>query len=199
MATNPNDIIEIAARAEFEGVEDVVNVYQFQYQGAAACTDYETILDLSNRLDSLYGGIISHQSNTLVYRDLSFRNLTQGTILGLTPWPTRTVGGAASSNLAPGVAAVINAVTQVSRVILRKYLGGFTVLGLDSNGSFTSGLTAAILTFGSNLIAPYVGGGTRNWQYGYFSPKTSGFEIPTSATVTDIPGYQRRRKQGRGV
>jgi len=199
MSTNPNDVIEVAARAEFEGVEDTVNVYQFQYTGPAACTDFETILDLSNRLDGLYAPFASAQSTSYLYRDLTFRNITQSTLLGVTPWPARTAGSSASNNLPPGVAVVVNAGTSIARVILRKFIGGFTAAVLDPNGTFTSAITSLVVTFASTLISPYTGGGTRTWQYGYFSPKAAGFVIPTSATVTDIPGYQRRRKQGRGV
>lgn len=198
MAVNQFQIVEIAARCEFTGVEDVTNVYQLQLTSPNPVADSVAILQLSNWIDGLYTGILASQSSDFIYRDLTFRNKTTATIMGITPWPTKTTGSAAIYNNPPGVAAVINMATTASKVILRKFLGGWVQAALDADGTFTTALTAALVTFGNTLINGTASGGDV-WAYGHLSPKTGNFEIPVAATATDIPGYQRRRKQGRGV
>lgn len=197
MAVNTNDILEIAARAEFEGVEDVLNVYQYQYTGAPTILDSDAVDDLSNEVDDLYGFIVGNQSADYIYRDITIRNITQLAVLGVIPWPVKVAGTAPVDNLPPGVAGLINMATGIARVVLRKYFGGFVVSTLDTDGRFVSGVVAQFILFGLRLISPVDVLG-RTYQYGHFSPKTLQFEVPTSVTATDIPGYQRRRKQGRG-
>ncbi len=198
MPTNQNDVIEVSARGEFNGIEDVVNVFQFQLTSVGDVTEAVTLTDLSVHLDNIFGNLGASQTDDFVYRDLTFRNITQDLVLGVIPWPTLTVGGSASGNLPPGVAGVINMATNVARVVLRKFIGGLGVGILDANGTFTGSLLTILGSFASDLLATLVVGGN-DWEYGFFSPKTLAFEVPVGATITDIPGYQRRRKQGRGV
>jgi len=198
MTVQVDDLLEVACRCEHEGVEDVVNVYQYQYKGTGAETDAIVLDDLADKLDGLYAGFPGIQSSTFIYRDITVRNLTQSTILGVVPWPILTAGGSSAPNLPPGVAGVINMATNVARVVLRKFLGGFVSSALDNDGTFTPALTGIMLAFGAALI-PGFSVLTRVYAYGHLSAKTLNFEIPTSITATDVPGYQRRRKQGRGV
>jgi hypothetical protein len=80
---------------------------------------------------------------------------------------------------------------------MRKYFGVFTEADIDANGTWGTGLVAAMVVVAGFLLAPLVAANGA-YEYGYLSPKTSNFEVPTGAVVTDIPAYQRRRRQGRG-
>jgi hypothetical protein len=153
---------------------------------------------LSNWIDTSYAGIALWQPTDFTYRDLTFRNVTTGLLMGITPWPVLLTGAGAPVNTPPGIAGVINMATNVARVILRKYIGGILTAALDPDGTFIAAFQAALVTFGNVIINGTSSGGDV-WAYGHLSDKTGNFEIPNSATATDIPGYQRRRKQGRGV
>lgn len=198
MAVNQFDIVEISARAEFGGVEDVVNVYQMQLTTVSPVADSVAITQLAAFIEGLYGPLISSQSTDYLYRDLTFRNLTTSTIMAITPWPSLIAGSGGAVNNPPGIAGVVNMATNVARVVLRKFIGGLVTAALDPDGTFTAVLQAALVTFGNTLINGTSSGGDV-WAYGHLSPKTLQFEIPASAVATDVPGYQRRRKQGRGV
>lgn len=192
------DVIEISARGEFAGVEDTVNVYQFQLQTAAPVADATAITQLAGHLDDIYDNIQPLQTTSYLYRDLSFRNITQDTVLGVVPWPTKVAGASVGKAMPPGVAGLINMATNIARVVLRKYLGGLTDAVLEIDGTFTSVLVAALVQFAADLLALFITG-SETWAYGHLSPKTAAFEQPVAGVVTDIPAYQRRRKQGRGV
>jgi len=188
----------IMAWCEANGVEDVINVFQWINTTGSSLTDAQAVADIRAHLDTIYGALVIGQVDTFIYRDINFRNVTQGIIMGTFPWPTLTAGLSATNQIPPGVALVINFATSVPRVILRKYLGGWPVSVIDNDGTFNAAIMVSAAAWALALTAGIVGpNGT--WSYGYLSPKTSNFEIPVSYSVTDIPGYQRRRKQGRGV
>lgn len=198
MAVNTNDVIEVSARCEFGGVEDVINVYQFRMTTAGPVDDDDVMLDLGLWLEDVYQPVITSQTNDFAYRDIAFRNVTQSTVMGTIAWPTYTAGAAAPNNIPPGLAALINFATNKARVILKKYIGGWILSGLEADGTFTGGLVALMLSLGIRLLSGWVGAyGT--YEYGYLSPKTLSWEVPVGYTVTDVPAYQRRRKQGRGA
>ena len=198
MTVAQNDVVEIAARAEFRGVEDVVNVYQFQLTSATPMADGVAMIQLGGHINAMYLNAVAYQTSDFLYRDLTYRNITTGLLMGVTPWPSVVSGTAGATNNPPGIAGVINMATTVARVILRKYIGGLTSTLIDADGTFSASVQAMLLVIGNYLIGGLSSGGD-TWEYGHLSPKTLGFEVPASATATDIPGYQRRRKQGRGV
>ena len=198
MAVNPQDILEITCRGEFNGVEDVVNVYQYRYTGASVAADADVISDFETEMESLYTPFVPDQMPTYEYRDITIRNLTQSVIMSVGAWPTLTDGTSAGKANPPGIAGLINMATTIVKVVLRKYLGGFAQSIVDDDGTFTTAFTAKLLVFGLQLILGF-SVTVRGYDYGHLSPKTTNFEVPTSASVTDIPAYQRRRKQGRGV
>lgn len=198
MTVEDDDILEVTARCEANGVEDVVNVFQFRNVTGSSLTDAEAVADIRLYLDDEYDNLTASQADTFVYRDITFRNITQSVLMGTFGWPTLTTGDSALAQIPPGCAGLVNCATNVARVVLKKYFGGWVTATLDNDGSFSSAVTAAILQFGLNLLGGIVGPNGA-WEYGYFSPKTMQWEKPVSATATDIPAYQRRRKQGRGV
>jgi hypothetical protein len=126
------------------------------------------------------------------------RNTTQSSVLGVFSWPTISVGVAAAVNMPPGVGGLINMATTIARVVLRKYIAGFVSTAYEADGTLVDSVVAVLLQFGADLLDGLIVG-ARSYIYGHLSPKTASFEVPVSATVTDIPAYQRRRKQGRGV
>lgn len=198
MTVNQNDIIEVAARMEFDGVEDVINVYQLQYLDPASLSDTQVILDINQFLNVLYGLLVAAMPLIEFFRDFRYRNITQGTLMGLVGWPGFVTGEGLGQALPPGLALLVSYNTVVPRVGMRKYYGTFTEDNNDADGTWSAALTAVGSAVAAATIPPFIGiVGT--YQFGYLSPKTAAFEVPVGATVTDIPAYQRRRRQGRGA
>lgn len=197
MVNNQNDIIEVAARGEFNGVEDVVNVFQFQYLTAGTINDQGLADDLIEILETVYSLLDGAMTVLQLFRDLRIFNKTQDRVLGTYPWDTMTAGSDATDPTAPGVGTLVNYSTGVPRVAPRKYYGVFCIDRMDADGTWTAVHTALLASAGAALLGVLTGTlGT--YRYGYLSPKTAAFESAQSVTVTDIPCYQRRRKQGRG-
>lgn len=197
MTVNVGDVVEIAVRMEANGVEDIVNVYQFQNNTPAGFVDTIFMDHMADFFDDIYTPLLTGQADTFVYRDMTFRNVTQAVLMGVRTWPVITAGASATAQIPPGVAGLINFPTIIPRVILKKYIGGFVVSLIDGDGSFTTAVTALLLQMAADLLTGPVGV-MIGVDYGYLSPKTLNFEVPTGGLGTDIPAYQRRRKQGRG-
>lgn len=197
MAVEQNDVLEASARMEFNGVEDIVNVYQFQLTTTGPITDSQGVDDILLILEAIYLVLVAQQSVLTLYRDIRVVNKTQSTILGTFLWPSLTAGTAAVAAQAPGVCGLVSLATAVPRVNLRKYYGDMVTATMENDGTFASFVTTALTNISAMLLTQRVQvNGT--WRYGYLSPKSLAWELPLSAIVTDIPAYQRRRKQGRG-
>lgn len=197
MSTVQFDIIEAAARMEYDGVDDVINTYQFQLTSALTVSDAQTLIDLLVILEELYTLIVTSQTTFLSYRDIRFTNVTQDLLLGTVGWPTLTVGTGAVDAIPPGVASLANFNTNIPRVTLRKYFGGLDLDNLDQDGTFTAVFGLVMADIQAFLLEAQIQGNDV-WRYGYLSPKTGTFVVPVGSSWTDIPAYQRRRKQGRG-
>lgn len=197
MAIEQDDILEVSARMEFNGVEDIVNVYQFQLTTPGPITDQQGVDDVLLIIEAIYTALVALQSTLTLYRDIRVTNKTQLAILGTFLWPSLTAGTAAVIAQAPGVCGLVSLATAVPRVNLRKYYGDMVTSTMELDGTFASFVTTALTTISGTLLTQRVQvNGT--WRYGYLSPKSLAWELPLSAVVTDIPAYQRRRKQGRG-
>jgi hypothetical protein len=197
MAVNQGDIIQAVAAMEWDGVEDVLNIYQFQLQSPASVTEAGVISDLTDFLDSAYDVLKLFLTTLLTFKEIRLLNKTQDVILGTFPWPTLVAGTGATDTQAPGVCALINFTTTKPRVSPRKYLGVFTEGALGANGAFGPSVVAALAIFAGLFIGDIVQpNGT--YLYGYDSPKTLQFETPNGVSTGSVPAYQRRRKQGRG-
>lgn len=197
MTMNQDDVVEVAARMEFNGTDDVVNVFQFQKVDAIPTVDADGVDDLINILEVFYTLINAVFTTLLLYRDLRVTNVTQSIVLGTFPWPNLVAGLDANDPTPPGVSALINWNTGVARVSPRKYLGVLAEDSVQAQAVWEPGVVAVLALMGANLIGT-LSKPNSDWQYGFLSPKTLSFEPVISATVSNIPAYQRRRKQGRG-
>lgn len=197
MTVQQFDVLEVTARGEFNGIEDVVNVFQYRYESVPPIADNLAVDDILNIMETLY--IILNGAITILqlYRDIRIANQTQGTLMGRFSWPTLVAGAGIGPTVAPGVAFLTSLTTPVPRVGMRKYWGVMTDANMDADGTWGAAIVVAGLTVNIAMLNPFaaVNG---SWQFGYTSPKTLAFEIPTGGVVTDIPAYQRRRRQGRG-
>jgi len=197
MTTHQYDVIEAAARWEYNAVEDVVNVFQFQKTDAGDISDSNTIDDILDLVEAVYTLLLGIITTIQVARDIRISNVSQNYVLSTEPWPSITAGTGTGDPLPPGVAGLVNFRTTVAKVNPRKYFGALTEANNAATGLITVAGTTALSNAGALLLTSMLGT-YASWEYGYLSPKTSNFEQVQSYSVTNVPAYQRRRKQGRG-
>lgn len=198
MTVQSGNVMQMSARLEFDGTEDVMNVFQFRNDEVVGVDDQVMIDALITYLETLYTLINASLVTLMSYRDIRAANISSGEVFGTFPWPTLVNGLNAGAAMAPGVALLANFSTGVSRVTPRKYFGVFPTSTMAADGLFGAGVVAAVASVAAAMIGPLTASGI-SFTYGYRSPKTVDFEPVVAATVGDVPAYQRRRKQGRGV
>jgi hypothetical protein len=102
--------------------------------------------------------------------------------------------------LPSGVAALMTAYTDTSRVVGKKYFVGLSETA-QTAGLWVVGVLAAMLQSAivwGTVFASGDAGST--WIPGVYSSKAVAFKGFTPAVATrDVPAYQRRRKQGVGT
>lgn len=197
MTVNQNDVLEVSARMEFNGTEDIVGVYQFQKTDAVPTADALVVTDILNIMETIYLVLNTGFQLLQLYRDIRIANKTQATVIGTFGWPTLTAGVNTFDATAPGVCALVNFTTPVPKVNPRKYFGVFTEPNMQVDGTWSGGLITLVGSAVAFLVLPIVEV-NGNYQYGYDSPKSGLFESAAALVITDVPAYQRRRKQGRG-
>jgi len=193
-----NDILRADAVMEFGGTEDVINAYQFRYVGSGATDDATALDDLADFLDAVYTWIVATINVVVAFKHIRGANITQDTLLGISTWPALTAGTSAGVPTPPGVAPLVEFPTNIPRVTLRKFGAPTSQAFVTAAGVYSTSLTGAYASFVVALLAGYTTG-IRSYEYGYLSPKTGTWLVPTVGLVTNVPAYQRRRRQGRGA
>lgn len=197
MTIQNDDIMEVAARMSFDGANDQIGSYQFRLATGGPITDEEGIDDLLAVMELIYTIVDQLMTLKLLFDDIRIFNQTQSVLLGIHDWPTLVAGTETQHPIPPGVAALINFSTEVPKVILRKFFGGFTEDQNQDDGTWNGTLVNAVADIGVLMLADFnMTNGT--WEYGYNSPKILDWVRPNGASNNDIPAYQRRRKQGSG-
>jgi len=103
--------------------------------------------------------------------------------------------------LPSGVAALMTAYTDLSRVLGKKYIPGLAEPG-QTAGVWIGAVLAAMADSADEWVTHFasLGDPLSEWYPGVYSLKATGFKIFTSEVIVrDIPAYQRRRKAGVGT
>lgn len=196
MATQ-GEIFQGTGRMDFDGINEINNVYQFRLESAVPITDEEAVDDILEIIDDVIQFLTTFLSVLVVARDIVVRRLSPATVFGAFPWPTFTAGVATADATPPGVAGQVYFSTAIPRVILRKYYGVFNETQISTAGDLRNTVRDAMALIGAKLLLS-ITATNGVWRYGYFSPKVAGFVEPTVATIPTPFSYQRRRKPGVG-
>jgi len=197
MPVSQSQVVTVAARAEQNGVEDIVNVFDLQKTDAGTIDNTATLSDIEDWIEGLYLILRVLQLATTVYREIKVYNRSLGTVIGTVSITNPSAGSASGSDLPPGAAGLISFPTEVGKVIGRKYIGGLSTGLLDTDGTMLSFAVTNLVNAGNYMRASYVGT-NGSWQYGVWDKNSAILRVPIATIVTDVFAYQRRRKTGRG-
>lgn len=194
MAVAPLDVIQTIVEMTLFGSK-VLNVFHLMCIGGGS--DPDVMEDIAVDLDDKYALLQPYLINDLSFDGFVFKNITQNYNMGEAPFITLTVGAQSAEPLPPGTAALITLRTPVPKTRGRKFIPGIGI------GSMSGGLlTGSLLTEAENFAASMIGGfiGDVNglvFDYGVTNAVLDFVEF-TEAVVSNVPAYQRRRKQGVG-
>lgn len=197
MAVNPGDVIRVDAVGLYDGTEDIINTFQYQLGALFAQTEADVLTDVRDIVAAFYGIVNALLVARTIFDRIRAYNLTQDVLLGELAFTTPIVGTGGSNSDAPGIAGLLSLKTIYSRVVLRKYLGPLAKGLIDDDGNITTA-GVAVLTNGAAYLLAQQAKPTGDYRYGYLSPVVGGFVTPNTASVTNNPAYQRRRRRGTG-
>ena len=189
------DIIRVVAEMALLG-QKILNVYDFV--ATEDTFDSDLKLDIANWIEDAMADIKMRIANNLTFGSLQFKNVTQDSDMGYEPWPTFTAGGDATNEvMPPGVAGLVTMPTAHAKTRARKFLAGLTE-GYNEDGVWTAATVLDLVDYGAILISPIIGAETDS-PIAYGVVGQTGLFWPCQAyDVTNVPSYQRRRKQGVG-
>jgi len=207
MATiDVGEIVRVSARFKAEDAGDVINVWRWRNDGAAAVTDTDFIAACKAKLSAAFAFVSIDLSNRLDSFDIRFDVVAfiggkevVVKALGTDTWTLSTPPGAATDMLPATDAVIMNFRTATPGSYGRKFLAGLC------ENSWGGGVvvSAAIGRFGqmaTELLTALAAGG-QNFSLGAISEKVgiAGEWVEfISAVINTIPGNQRRRRRNVG-
>lgn len=197
MAVSTGQVVRVDLIGDFDGTEDVINVFHYRLNTGSVTDDAAVLDDLISLLEGLVTIIKALAATLTVWRRIRVQNLSTGLLIGERNFTAPITGTQTSAAAATGAAGLLSLKTNVPRVVMRKYFGPLAANQYANDGKLASGTVTVLNNAANYLLSPQIkANGT--WQYGYLSPKAGEFVIPTSFASSALPAYQRRRRQGRG-
>jgi len=198
MPTINNGAIErVYLDADYATATDIVGVYQFMLVDGGGIDYADMWDDVLAIMDSIAIILKAIVTAGTIWRGIRVEDLNGNNSSGPLPFDSPVAGEGADGGIPSGVAALLNMPTGVKKVQLRKYVGVLDKTLAMSGVNLSAGAVSALTDLADVLMAPIPQNG-RTYRYGYLSPKTNTFLVPTSANIPLVPSYQRRRKVGVG-
>jgi hypothetical protein len=198
MTVSTGDVLRITAVLENTRGVTFENVYHVKADAVIDGGDNAVMIEMASWLDDAYTEIQDPIANECSFVEVRGHDETTNQPLPAQPWPTLTVGGAATSSYADGVAALVLFRTTAIKVLGRKFLGPFTEDAFDE-GLLTAIVIAKVVTFAGKILTSFAGATTLNqYHYGVYD-KGAALRTVTSIVASAVPAYQRRRRPGRGI
>ncbi len=195
---NLDDKIEVAVVGEFDGTEEVVNVFQFNVDsvvGLTAGNYLDNFKELVEAILDIMDGLVTAYT---IWRRFRVKNKTQDTATEYVELDAAHPGTVAGESLPSGVALLSVFRTTAPKIVLRKYVGvpGETMNEYD--GQWTTAALVGAANFVTLMLAQIVTTESA-FTYGHWSPDTLSWYEPSSGYINTEPAYQRRRRRGTGT
>lgn len=191
------DVLRIGATMSFETTFEITNVWHALVTAGGGIGYAAAALDAQAYMASIYALLQPKLVNTQTTDFLTLSNPTKGTTFGAIAWAAPITGAQPGDCTAPGVCGFAWARTLVPRVQIRKYFGVFAEIDMQA-GVWSSTLRSAMNAAMNVHIGLYTGGPALSLQGVAFNRTTKTAVVPLTATTSNEPAYQRRRKRGRG-
>lgn len=197
------DIVKCDLRWQIGAIGQAANVFQALcvQNSPHTVADSEVLTDMADWLERILEPLEDHvvvSVDTIsanIYKKVGpLWNLVGDVAVAFTP-------GSIGDPLPSGVAALMTAYTETSKVMGKKYVPGLSETG-QTAGLWVAGVLAALATSAVQWVSGFVAlnDPLTYWYPGVYSTKALAYKIfQGSAMVRDVPAYQRRRKQGVGI
>ena len=198
MAVTLNDIVRVAFKQEYGGIDDVVNVMQFKVTTVPGLGgDALFLADVGELAGALWAELESNIPTGLKPVDIEVYNLTDDSPVGIASWSGYTGGGSSADAMPLADCLLIIAPTTVKRTQGRIYLSPWSE-GSQADGIWGAGAQILAEAFYSILSTEFVGSQGYGLTYGVYSRSGGVLNLPTGFRVQPRTAYQLRRKPGRG-
>lgn len=195
---NLNDELRVTANMNTVDVSAVQNVYTMKVTVLGALP----VIDILDRivvvLELIYAIIKGLQNTRTKYIDVDFFNITQNIPLATRPWPTLIQGELGNDDLAHMTAAMFSLGVDKPGVSGRKFFGGISEFVLDQDGLWATTTVVDLALASAIMLSDQSSGGT-TVQFGIRTGVVPAFIQFVTATTTNVPASQRRRRQGVGI
>lgn len=193
------DVVRVDAIGDIASTDLLVNSYQFRLESANPISTGDVLDDLLEAITEIINAIRSIMAATTAWRRITAQNLSTSEVYGTASFATPIFGSAGGDPGISGGCAVINFPTTVPRVILRKFYGPVAENQLDTQGRLAATPTIPAVVATAAVLTDDIVTTLGTYRFGVLSPKTGTWVPPTAAVITNVPGYQRRRKPGVGA
>jgi len=200
MAVPDNSIIRVAAHFLQENASDIVNVYHFVVDSVGDISDANALADVLALIQALMANVEGFYSTGLALDFITMwlwnSSLSRWDLVGETDgtW----AGTQGSVDWSPvAVSPIVNAGTVDAHAKGRKFLPP-PLETATGGGLWVAGFLTALAAYLADYIAAYIGTFAQ-YAPGVWQDATDTFKaFDGTGTVSNQPGYQRRRKVGVG-
>jgi hypothetical protein len=193
------DIIRVVLRQTLDARSDIQNVIHWQCAEPGGITNAQCLEDAADWWDDILDQVESFQSTDLTYDEIYCYNETKGAPVGTTDVAGHENGSLVGQELLPAqVAGGFYGLTNISRVVGKKFFSGFTEAHSDADGLMTSSLLSALTNAAAIIWDASISYNGHNWAGGVFRRLAGTLAPVVEAFVNNVWYTQRRRRWGVG-
>jgi len=193
-----NDVLRMTANLQTVDLSAVQNVYTIRVTVPGAGSTSTQLSRIAIILELIYEEVRGLQNSRTKYIDIDFFNITQDIPLPSQSWPTISQGSLALDDLAHMTSAMFSLGVGKPGVNGRKFFGGISEPALDQDGLWTTSTVIDLLVAATQMLVTQTEGAT-TIEFGIITGIVPAFIQFISSLVTNVPGTQRRRRQGVGI
>lgn len=195
---NVNDELRVTAVMNTVDLSVVQNVFTTKVTVVGALPVLDVLDRIVKILELIYAIVKGLQNTRTKYINVEFFNITQNIPLATRPWTTITEGELGLSDLAHMTAAMFSLGVDLPGVSGRKFFGGISDNALDQDGLWSTATVVDLALASLIMLSDQTETGT-TIQFGVRTGVVPAFVQFLTATTTNIPASQRRRRQGVGI